>query len=240
MDLIRSNLQPLTHNLPPPLRSTLISLLGAPCYKTLVLDLDIQPSPCLTLLISKTLGLAIISASSVVKIPQLLKLLSSGSATGVSFLAYLLETTSYAISLAYNARHGFPFSTYGETALIAAQNVVIAMLVLKYQERSVAAAVFIAGLAAAGWALQDDKVVDMKLLGYLQVGAGILSVASKVPQIWTVYQKGGTGQLSAFAVRGACSFCAPLFPPFGTSIYTHDRKVLSRLTGPFWGVFTGF
>jgi len=34
----------------------------------------------------------------------------------------------------------------------------------------------------------------------LQAGAGVLSVASKLPQILTVYRQGGTGQLSAFAV----------------------------------------
>lgn len=37
----------------------------------------------------------------------------------------------------------------------------------------------------------------MKLL---QGGAGVLSIASKLPQILTVYNQGGTGQLSAFAV----------------------------------------
>jgi mannose-P-dolichol utilization defect protein 1 len=30
-----------------------------------------------------------------------------------------------------------------------------------------------------------------------------MSVASKLPQIWTVYQQGGTGQLSAFAVSSS-------------------------------------
>ena len=47
-------------------------------------------------------------------------------------------------------------------------------------------------------------IVDMKMLGYLQAGAGALSVASKVPQIWTIWQEGGTGMLSAFAVCATC------------------------------------
>jgi mannose-P-dolichol utilization defect protein 1 len=34
----------------------------------------------------------------------------------------------------------------------------------------------------------------------LQAGSGVLSIASKLPQILTVYNQGGTGQLSAFAV----------------------------------------
>lgn len=201
MDLVRSILQPVTHNLPQPIRSAGLSLLGPACYKKIILDIDPTPSPCLSLFISKSVGLGIIAASSVVKIPQLLKLVSSQSSAGVSFLSYLLETTSYTISLIYNARNGFPFSTYGETALILVQNIIISVLVLKYDGRGAGAAIFIAGLASAVWALQDEKVVDMRLLSYLQAGAGLLGVASKAPQIWTIYRQGGTGQLSAFAVR---------------------------------------
>ena len=201
MDLIRSTLQPVTHNLPQPIRSAGLSLLGPTCYKRIVLDIDPTPSPCLSLFISKSIGLGIIAASSVVKIPQLLKLVSSQSSAGVSFLSYLLETTAYTISLIYNARNGFPFSTYGETALILVQNVIISVLVLRYNGGGGAAAAFIAGLGAAVWALQDEKIVSMQTLSYLQAGAGLLGVASKAPQIWTIYQQGGTGQLSAFAVR---------------------------------------
>lgn len=200
MEILRSTLQPLTHNLPPQLRSLLLSLLGPTCYKTLILDINPTPSPCLSLAISKSLGLCIIAASSIVKIPQILKLLSSRSAAGVSFLSYALETASFAASLAYNVRHRNPFSTYGETALIAVQNVVIAVLVLRFQGRAVAAAGFVAAVATVGCALLDERVVDQRVLGYAQVGAGLLGVAAKAPQIWTVWKRGGTGQLSAFAV----------------------------------------
>lgn len=197
---LQSLLTPITQNLPAPIRDTGVSLLGHHCYKNLIHDIQITDSSCLKLAISKGLGIGIIGASAVVKIPQLLKLLNSQSAAGISFLAYALETASYLISLAYNARQGFPFSTYGETALIAVQNVAIAVLVLKYSGQSAAAAGFVAALGAAGYALFNAGVVDMKMLGYLQAGAGVLGVASKVPQIATVWRQGGTGQLSAFAV----------------------------------------
>lgn len=207
MDALRSAIQPITHNLPHPVRDAAISLLGDVCYKSLILDVDPSDTSCVKLAVSKGLGIGIIGASSIVKIPQILKLLKSQSAEGISFLSYLLETASYLISLAYNVRQGFPFSTFGETALIAVQNVVIAVLVLQFGGKSAAAGVFVAGLAAAGYALFSRDVVDMKLLSYLQAGAGVLGVASKAPQIWTVWQQGGTGQLSAFAV----GFCYVLY-----------------------------
>ncbi len=86
------------------------------------------------------------------------------------------------------------------------QDIAIAVLISIYSGRSSLAAVFVAGLAAAGFALFGTSgLVDMKTLAYLQAGAGVLGVASKVPQIWTVWREGGTGQLSAFAVSsGIC------------------------------------
>lgn len=95
---------------------------------------------------------------------------------------------------------GWPFSTYGETALIGAQNVVIAALVLHFGGKSAAAGIFVAGMAVAGAALFDERIVSGGLMGQLMAAAGVLGVASKAPQIWTVWKQGGTGQLSAFAV----------------------------------------
>ncbi len=206
MDLLRPHLQPFTHSLPAPVRSFGLSLLGPTCYKTLILDLHLTPSPCFSLAVSKTLGLAIIAASSIVKVPQILKLLQSQSAAGVSFIAYLLEIFADAVGVAYNARSGNPFSTYGEGVMILAQNVVVALLVLRFSGKSGMAGAFVAGLVGVGWALRG---VDMEMLAWLQVGAGMAGVASKVPQIWTVWRQGGTGQLSAFAV-GGLHFCYSL------------------------------
>lgn len=201
MDSLRSALQPITHNLPAPIRDTGLSLLGSQCYKTLILDVDFVSSPeCLKLAVSKGLGIGIIGASSIVKIPQLLKLLNSRSSEGISFLSYLLETSAFIITLAYNVRQGNPFSTFGETALIAVQNIAISTLVLQFGGQSAGAATFIAGLAASAYALFNEGIVDSQTLSYLQAGSGVLGTASKLPQIITNYREGSTGQLSAFAV----------------------------------------
>lgn len=69
------------------------------------------------------------------------------------------------------------------------------------------AAGFLGLLVVGIWALQTESVVDMGLLTKAQMGAGVVGVASKVPQIWTIWKQGGTGQLSAFAVSFACLLC---------------------------------
>lgn len=199
-DALQPVLQPITHNLPAPIRDLGVSLIGDKCYSSLVLDIDVADESCLKLAVSKALGVGIVAASSVVKVPQIVNLARSRSASGVSFLSYLLETSSYLISLAYNVRNGFPFSTYGETALILGQNVVITVLVLNYSGRAGFAALFVAALAGAVGALFTEGLLDAKTMGFLQAGAGTLGVASKVPQIVAIWQEGGTGQLSAFTV----------------------------------------
>ena len=200
MDSIRSTLQPVTHNLPGPIRDLGVSILGETCYKTLILEIDHTATDCIKLAISKGLGIGIIAGSATVKIPQILKLLSSKSASGVSFLSYLLESSAFLIGLAYSYRQGFPFSTYGENALILAQNVVVSVLVLQYGGKTSAAAVFVAGLATGVVALFNPELIDAKMMSYLQIAASIMGVGAKVPQILAIYQEGGTGQLSAFSV----------------------------------------
>lgn len=105
---LRPYLSLLTHNLPGPLDNLALSLLGPTCHATLLdrLDFSAANRPCLSLALSKALGIAIVSASAIVKIPQLVKLASSRSAAGVSFAAVALETAALVISLAYNARSG--------------------------------------------------------------------------------------------------------------------------------------
>ncbi|KAL1961079.1 hypothetical protein VTO42DRAFT_4967 [Malbranchea cinnamomea] len=196
-------LRPLTTSLPESVNTALISLLGDQCFTSLVLALDLTKDPaCLPLAISKTLGIAIVAFSGIVKVPQIVKLVSSRSAAGVSFSSYALETTSLLITLAYNARQHFPFSTYGEAALIAAQDVVVAVLVLAFSGQAASAGAFVAAVVAMVYALlfSGETIVDQHTMGYLQAGAGALGIASKVPQIYTIWKEGGTGQLSAFAV----------------------------------------
>lgn len=200
---LKPSLQLITNNLPGPIDNIAVNLIGPECTASLVHNLDFSAAneACFKLGISKALGVAIISAASIVKIPQLLKLINSGSAIGLSFLSYVLETASYTVTLAYSIRNGFPFSTFGETAFIAIQDVAIATLILVYSGKSSSAAAFIAVFAAVAYALLGPgEIVDIKTLGYLQAGAGLLGLAAKVPQILTIWNEGSTGQLSAFAV----------------------------------------
>lgn len=233
LDPLKPYLLPITTNLPGPLNDFVINLIGAPCHSGLLLDLDFAPHPeCVSLAISKALGIGIITAASVVKVPQIIKLVKSQSSEGLSFSSYLLETASFVISLAYNIRNGNPFSTYGETSLIAVQDVLISVLILIYSNRTPQAGAFLAAVGSAVYALiVSDTLVSSAQMTSLQAGSGVLSIASKLPQILTVYSQGGTGQLSAFAVFNY------LFGSL-TRIYTTLQEVDDKLI--LYGFVAGF
>ncbi|KAJ6256876.1 hypothetical protein Dda_8746 [Drechslerella dactyloides] len=200
MNSIRPLLQPITTSLPAPIRNLGVSLIGDHCYTSIIENIDLSDTACIKLGISKGLGVGIIAASSIVKVPQILKIINSESAAGLSLLSTLLETNAYAISIAYNFRNGFPFSTFGETALIVVQNIAIAVLILHYTSRGAYAGVLIAAVAAAAYALFSPNLINDQTMTLLQASTIPISLASKLPQIYTVWQEGGTGQLSAFAV----------------------------------------
>lgn len=155
---------------------------------------------CLKLGVSKVLGLGIVLAGSIVKLPQLLKLVNAKSGAGLSMTGYILETIGYIITLAYNVRLAFPFSTYGETAFISVQNVLILVLILHYARKDVYALGVIGAVIALAYPLFASKLVSYKHLQILQGLSIPLSLASKLPQIYTNYRNGSTGQLSAFTV----------------------------------------
>lgn len=197
---LRAVLTPITHRLPAPVQELATMLLGDSCYRSLVHNLTISDSVCMKLAVSKALSLAIVAASSVVKVPQMIKLINSGSAEGVSFIGYLLETASLMVTLVYNVRNKFPFSSFGETAFIVIQNVAICFLVLEYSGKGNMGSMLIAALAGTGFLLFNSDIVTAELLQYLQMGAGAVAALSKLPQIIAIFREGGTGQLSAFTV----------------------------------------
>ncbi|KAL4885590.1 hypothetical protein BJY04DRAFT_136315 [Aspergillus karnatakaensis] len=233
VDPLQPYLRPVVSAVPQPVHDAVVSLIGSSCHNTLLVNLDLAENPeCTSLAISKALGIAIVGASGIVKVPQILKLVRSQSSSGVSFVSYALETASLLITLSYGVRNQFPFSTYGESAFIAAQDVLVGVLVLTYAGRSAAAAAFVAVVAASIYTLLvDTSLIDAQTMAYLQAGGGALAVASKVPQILTIWQEGGTGQLSAFAVF---NYLAGSLSRIFTTLQEVDDKLI------LYGFLAGF
>ncbi|CCM05431.1 uncharacterized protein FIBRA_07648 [Fibroporia radiculosa] len=203
----------ITRNLPWFVKDLGISVVGQKCYVSLIENLDFNDFVCIKYSISKGLGVGIVVGGSIMKVPQLILILSAQSARGLSLPAYILETLSYAITLAYSYRNEFPFSTYGENLFLTIQNAIITLLIMFYQSPRqltstqspaprIASAVLAMVLAACAFI-----ALPVSALAPLQIATLPLSLFSKLPQIRQNHRSQSTGQLSAFAVIAQIGGC---------------------------------
>ncbi|KAJ2537043.1 hypothetical protein IWW35_006617, partial [Coemansia sp. RSA 1878] len=154
----------MTPWLPEILRNPLAALIGEPCTKTLVDELNIFDPLCLRHAVSKGLGLGIVLGGCIVKLPQLFKILNAKSVAGISLSSYVLEVLANAITLAYNFRQGYSFTTYGEALFIGVQNIAITLLILAFTGRTMVGIVTSTLLLAFAYVLFDTSLVNGSLL----------------------------------------------------------------------------
>ncbi|KAL6256524.1 hypothetical protein P5V15_012637 [Pogonomyrmex californicus] len=81
------------------------------------------------------LSLITIGMCFVLKIPQILKLISVKSAEEMSMLGLFLELTSLTVMTSYNYTNGYSLLSYLEYPIILAQEYILIFLVLKYLSR---------------------------------------------------------------------------------------------------------
>ncbi|CAO3631398.1 unnamed protein product [Mucor hiemalis] len=186
--------------LPTIIRDPAVALVGEKCYISLVENLNIHDVDCIKYAVSKGLGLGIVLGGSIVKVPQILTILKNQSAQGLSLTSYLLETFSYFITLSYNLRQGNPFSTFGEIMFICIQNIIITSLIFYYGRQTGFLVAILALLGGIFYSLNSPQLVPQVLMSSLYAATIPLTLASKVPQIYTNFKNKSTGQLSVFTV----------------------------------------
>ncbi|KAI9059496.1 mannose-P-dolichol utilization defect 1 protein [Trametes sanguinea] len=202
----------ITRNLPWFVKDLGVSIVCEKCYTSIVENLDLADIECLKYSLSKGLGLGIVVGGSIMKVPQLLLIVSARSARGLSLTSYVLETLSYAITLAYSYRNEFPFSTYGENLFLTLQNVIITLLIVHYNPPHSLAArpsaqrtiLSLQAVIACALAL---AFLPPSTLALCQLATLPLSLFSKLPQIRQNHRAQSTGQLSAFAVVSQVGGC---------------------------------
>ncbi|KAJ1739809.1 hypothetical protein LPJ79_004699 [Coemansia sp. RSA 1821] len=190
----------MTPWLPEFLRSPVAALIGEPCTVTLIDEFNLFDPHCLRHALSKGLGLGIVLGGCIVKLPQLFKILKSKSVAGISLSSYVLEVLANAITLAYNFRKGYSFTTYGEALFIGAQNIVITLLILAFTGRAAQGVATNVLLLIFTYAMFTPSMVGGALLSTLYGLTIPLVISSRIPQIYTIHKNKYTGQLSAFAV----------------------------------------
>lgn len=190
-----------------------------------------------------------VAGGAILKLPQIITVVRSGSARGLSLSSYVLDTVATGITVAYNVRNGFPYSTWGEMAFLLAQNVrsltplafwgspltlcirqqaVLIVLITSYSARPTLPrlAPLVVLFSTLAYALSNTSLVPSSTLSFLQTLTIPISLSSKVPQILSNFRNRSTGQLSAFLVFNSLAGC--LARVFTTRTETSDPLL-------FWG-----
>ena len=81
---------------------------------------------------SQALGYGIVAGASLLKVPQILSVLNSGSAAGLNLASFELENIGYSIHTAYGFVLGLPFSAFGEAVIILLQNTILLSIIYYY------------------------------------------------------------------------------------------------------------
>ncbi|CAK9798127.1 Solute carrier family 66 member 3 [Anthophora quadrimaculata] len=134
------------------------------------------------------LSLVTIGMCFILKIPQILNLLTAKSADQISVVGLLLELTSYTVMTSYNFTNGYSLLSYLEYPIILLQEYVLIFLVLKYLNKintfSILVSVFYFILSIS-FAMQ---LIPKAVLMILAPLCTPISLSSKLVQLVAIFQ----------------------------------------------------
>lgn len=170
--------------------------------------------------LSTLLGALIVAVSSVIKIPQIKKIVAPPSvaqrvvlARGVPQSSVRLEALTQLIHVTFNQRNRKPFVLYGESMLLGLQNTVLLLLLEYYKslreneahsedERALAArrSLFRSAAAVVGAAVVVNKLLPSKVVRMMQILCIPLAIAAKISQIRRNAELKSTAHLSLVTI----------------------------------------
>jgi mannose-P-dolichol utilization defect protein 1 len=166
------------------------------CFDAFFTHHDFANVDCIKLVVSKALGYAIITGSLILKLPQILKILSAKDVTGLTPASFYMEVLLYVSSTVYNLLRGYPVSTWGENLVILVQNVILVLLLWTFYTPKIAYATRF-GLVVVFAALTAGMLLTPSEYQWALASAGIpVSIIARIPQILSNFKQGHTGQLA--------------------------------------------
>lgn len=145
------------------------------------------------------MGYGIVAGSLMVKLPQIIKIVSNRSASGINILSVFLELLAITLNLSYSFVKDFPFSAWGDSLFLAVQTAAIAALVLNYNSSRANVFSFVVMYLCVCYGLMGGPTSVDTLWSLQALNIPIL-IAGKMSQAFTNYSNGSTGQLSAVTV----------------------------------------
>ncbi|KAF5835918.1 hypothetical protein DUNSADRAFT_6675, partial [Dunaliella salina] len=146
--------------------------------------------------LSQALGYGVLAGACITKLPQIVNVLKSGSAEGLSPLSFELETGGLLVHASYGYVNELPFSAYGEAFILFIQSLYLLLLIYRLARIPSIRPAFSMGLMAAYIAAVYSGRVDSAQVGYLFNANNFVFMAARLPQIHSNWRTKNTGQLS--------------------------------------------
>lgn len=149
------------------------------CTDTLFAPL--QDAQCGKQVLSACLSIGVLVGGSLVKLPQLIKILRAQSVEGLAEMSVFVEAISSSIFVSYNVLEGHPFATWGEMLFVSLQNLFSLLLFWRYRrarDRQASATGQKSGKANA--ASTDSPFATFTLLQRVLCGLAILVLGASV------------------------------------------------------------
>ncbi|VIO88061.1 Uncharacterized protein BM_BM3915 [Brugia malayi] len=169
------------------------------CYEIMLLKYNLLHQECVSMLMSRLLGLGITVMSLLLFIPQILKIQFAQSGEGISLLSQLLGFFACFAVTSYSYAKGYVFVQWGDSFFVTVQMVIIIIQILWFSSRQAYAAVFLAFCWTISCAVMGEYI-PTDVLALLQAISIPVVIVAKFLQIRANYQRQNTGQLSVISV----------------------------------------
>lgn len=174
----------------------LFGVITPQCFDAFVTHHDFANVACIKFVISKLLGYLIITGAFILKLPQILKILSAKDVTGLTPASFYMEVLLYISTTVYNLLKGYPVSTWGENIVILVQNVVLVLLLWAFHVPKIPVSTRVA-LTIAFVAVFAGMMATPPEYQWLLASASIpVSIVARAPQVVSNFKQGHTGQLA--------------------------------------------
>lgn len=172
-------------------------LMSPKCYHEIFEEYNLTNIDCLTMIASKGLGYAILAGSLLLRVPQILNILTAQSVEGLSVTSEVLMLVSIFSAMSYGYFKEFPISAYGDSYALFAQTAIVLLLVLMYQKKRCTAVISMVTMSAACYLMYANMIPESVIIG-LNASGLVLAVVSKMNQVIMNFKNSSTGVLSAF------------------------------------------
>lgn len=184
---------------------------------------------CFNLLLSKFLGYSLVTASLILKFPQILKIYHNNSVSGISLTSFYIETLGFSIMAAYSIHNGQPISTYGEHAIISIQCVIQVILFWFIGKVKTTEKVIVGLGFTFFWVIPlFGELVPESFWTYVPIYVLLMNIVVKFSQIAENFKNGSTGNLSF--ITNFMNFLGVLSRIFTTFTELNDKMLLFNYT----------